>query len=631
MNDGGDVAGAGRPAVRLPAPVQSISYLDRALWTRLADAGSPAGMARCWLDLQCLMIEGVARGAVFLEQDGSGLTLEASWPDSAANGPTSLLGTARRAVSERRGVVSGHRGEARLAGALCCCAYPLLVDDELHGAVALEISDRSQEELRQAMRALQWGAGWFEVASRRDAARVTDGVLYKTVTTLDVLGALVEQPTFKGAASALVTQLALHLGCEFAAVGSLRRDHMRVASLSHSAEFGQRMGLMRLVASAMDEAADQQASVVWPAGEGGEYRVTLAHERLSRTLEGATVLSFPLLADGRAVGALLLVRAVGQSFDQDTVDLCDAVAAAAGPVLEDKRRNDRHLLFKLSDATARQVKRLFGPHYPGRKLAAAILLGIVAALMLVEDDYRVTSPARIEGSVQRVIVAPFDGYVMTQSARAGDRVRAGEVLARLDDRDLRLEHMRWTTTREQRLAEYDQAIGNHDRATAAITRAQIRQAEAHIALIDEQLARTSLTAAFDAVVVSGDLSQAIGAAVSRGEQLFELAPLDEYRVILEVDESQVLDIEAGQRGSLKVGALLDRTLEYQVVQVTPITEAREGRNYFRVEATLGDVDAQLRPGMEGVAKTEVGSRRLISIWTGGLVDWMRLKLWAWWP
>ena len=60
--------------------------------------------------------------------------------------------------------------------------------------------------------------------------------------------------------------------------------------------------------------------------------------------------------------------------------------------------------------------------------------------------------------------------------------------------------------------------------------------------------------------------------------------------------------------------------------------AREGRNFFRVEAQLdAAAGPRLRPGMEGVAKVQVEERRLISIWTRELGHWIRVKLWAWTP
>ena len=190
---------------------------------------------------------------------------------------------------------------------------------------------------------------------------------------------------------------------------------------------------------------------------------------------------------------------------------------------------------------------------------------------------------------------------------------------------------RWSTTRRQRLTEFDRALAERDRADINIIKAQIDQAEAQIALLDEQMARVKLTAPFDGIVVSGDLSQSVGASVSRGEELFQIAPLDAYRVILEVDEGDISNLAVGQRGSLLLSSIPEEPLAFSVDRITPVAEAREGRNYFRVEARLDEVSERLRPGMEGIAKTRVEERLLIWIWTRKFVDWLRLTLWTWVP
>ena len=138
-------------------------------------------------------------------------------------------------------------------------------------------------------------------------------------------------------------------------------------------------------------------------------------------------------------------------------------------------------------------------------------------------------------------------------------------------------------------------------------------------------------APFDAVVVSGDLTQRLGAPVSRGEVLFELAPLDAYRVVLEVDERDIADIRPGQTGELRLAALPEDPVRFVVEKITPVSEAHEGRNTFRVEARLDDAQAALRPGLEGVGKVDVERRRLLWIWTHDIVDWLRLALWRWLP
>ena len=181
------------------------------------------------------------------------------------------------------------------------------------------------------------------------------------------------------------------------------------------------------------------------------------------------------------------------------------------------------------------------------------------------------------------------------------------------------------------MTEYNRALAERARADINIIKAQIDQAAAQIALLDEQIARTKLTAPFDGLVISGDLSQSIGAAVQRGEELFEIAPLQSYRVILEVEETDIANIQIGQTGNLVVSALPNELFAYSVDRITPVSESEEGRTFFRVEAYLDMASHRLRPGMGGIAKTQVERRHLAWIWTHQLLDWLRLKLWAWLP
>ncbi|MDY0378746.1 MAG: HlyD family secretion protein [Desulfobacterales bacterium] len=140
-----------------------------------------------------------------------------------------------------------------------------------------------------------------------------------------------------------------------------------------------------------------------------------------------------------------------------------------------------------------------------------------------------------------------------------------------------------------------------------------------------------MTAPFDAVVISGDLSQSLGAPVERGQVLFEVAPLDEYRVIIEVDERDIAAVQVGQKSELLFPSIPGETFPFIVQKITPVTVSREGRNYFRVEGQLEKATERLRPGMEGVGKVTVDRRRLIWVWTHKVIDWVRLKMWQWMP
>ena len=141
----------------------------------------------------------------------------------------------------------------------------------------------------------------------------------------------------------------------------------------------------------------------------------------------------------------------------------------------------------------------------------------------------------------------------------------------------------------------------------------MNQAEAQLALIEEQLTRVNILAPFRGVVVKGDLSQSLGAPVERGQVLFEVAPLDEYRVKLQVDDSDINYVQVGQQGNLVLTAIPDLDLPFVVEKITPVTTAKEGQNFFLVEACLEHNSERLRPGMEGYGKINAGRGKLFWI------------------
>jgi multidrug efflux pump subunit AcrA (membrane-fusion protein) len=201
----------------------------------------------------------------------------------------------------------------------------------------------------------------------------------------------------------------------------------------------------------------------------------------------------------------------------------------------------------------------------------------------------------------------------------------------LDDRELKLERLKWVTEKEQLFKEYHAAMAEHDRSQIRILRAKIDQAEAQLTLIEEQLARTKVVAPFTGVVMSGDLSQSLGAPVERGQVLYEVTPLAEYRVIVEVYERDINEIKVGQQSELVLPSMADEIFPFVVEKITPVSIAKEGRNYFRVEGRMPQNSARLRPGMEGIGKITIDRRKLIWVWTHAAVDWVRMQVWRWWP
>jgi RND family efflux transporter MFP subunit len=317
--------------------------------------------------------------------------------------------------------------------------------------------------------------------------------------------------------------------------------------------------------------------------------------------------------------------------DAETIALCEGVGAVLGPILELTRHARQGWLEAAHEMLRLKLESLWAPGNLGSKAVAIGVVTSLALLLFAKADYRVTAAATLEGRVQRAIVAGIDGYIAEANVRAGDLLESGQVMARLDDRDLLLERRNWLGKHAQLVKEHRKALAQHDRSQVNFLSAKIDQAEAELQLLDAQLERTTLVAPFDGIVVKGDLSQSFGSPVERGELLFEVAPLDGYRVILKIDQRDIGEPQPGQTGHLALTALPGEQLPLTVKRITPVSISEDGINYFRVEAHLDEPLPGLRPGMEGVAKIEIDRRRLFWIWTHSLTDWLRLWAWSWLP
>jgi len=501
----------------------------------------------------------------------------------------------------------------------------------LHGVVVLHLSPRSENDLQAALRQLHWGAAGIELLFVREEVYREQAAKTRLQTVLELIGAAAGHERYSAAATALATELATRLHCERVIIGFLRGNKVHVDAVSHSAQFKERTNLLKSVASAMEEAIDQGMPVLLPPLPGRTAPVARAHADLAQSYGSDAICTVPLACAGKAVGAITFERSAKHPFDADTVELCEALAGLAGPFLDVHRREDQWFLVRLYWWSRAQAQKLLGTGHLGFKLGAILIGAALAFLAFARGEYRVAAETTLEPLIQQAAVAPFNGYIREAPVRAGDIVKQGVLLAALDDRELKLERLKHLSEQEEQLKQYRQAMAEHNAAQVQIVGAQLEQSRAQVERVEDQLLRTRVVAPFDGVVVSGDLTQSLGAPVERGTVLYEVAPMSAFRVILKVDERDMADLAVGQRGNILLSAFPHDPIAFQVEKVTPVSTPREGKNFFRVEAKFDHNDARLRPGMEGVGKIDIERRRYVWIWTHQAIDSLRLTIWKWLP
>ena len=605
-------------------PSGSSSAEDEA-WRRFLVATNAQEYCGAWLDILCRQLSqpglSVTAAAVLLEAQTSNTFVPvAVWPEPTLD--MARLGKiAEQALSERRGVVQPG-GDS---GAITQIAYPVQ-GQSLIGAVALEV--RGSGDTRPLLRQLHWGTAWLdEFLLRRELKSASErgtriGSVMEAVAVA-LGGSHLQQSLFE-----VTNHLARHLQCSRVAIGLTRSTAIKLAALSDAAWFERNSAAARLYTAAMGEAFDRQAVVEFGAATEGPQ--ASQHAQLARETGAAAIVSVPLMSGARCRGVLTLEHREGV-FSKDNLTWLETLCSLLPAIIDDKQRADRSYLGRIGVDLHALGDRLFGPRHLVWKFAASALLLVIGILALVKIDYRVTAKTVIEGEVQRVLNAPFEGFIASSNVRAGDTVHEGDLLCQLDDRELLIEQARWSSEKEQDDKKLRQAIAEDDLGQVQITSAQLKEAEAQLNLANERIRRSKIVAPFDGIVISGDLSQLAGSPVEQGKKLFEVAPLQSYRVILQVDEREIRHIADGQTGRLIISGIAGDPTPFHVSKITPVATAEDGRNFFRVEADLDKTSLRLRPGMEGVGKIEVGRRRLWWILTHSFTDWLRLTLWTWIP
>lgn len=626
-----------RGGLALEASLPGIASLadmgEGPLWAAFADAADDAEFCAAWLALQCRLIPSVRAGVVLIERDGASFAPAAIWPDPRRD-VTHLRRAAEKALAERRGVVLRPDDDAPGSNTRALgvhIAYPIEVGAQLYGVIVLDAAPRPESELQAALRQLHWGAGWLESMFWRRRSDLDRRKVGQAGAALDVLAVAEEHARLEASCLAVANELAQRFDADRVSIGFRKRNRVRLKSMSHAAWFQKRSRLVGNIENAMEEALDQHASVVLPSLPGAERRISVAHRDFTRLYPAKSLLTVVMTAKGKPLGAILLERHRDIPFNADDLALGEAVGALVGPVLELKAQQRKLLSGRLVEWIGTGFMAVFGARKPALKLGLIAVIAAGAWIYQASDLFRVSAKSVLEGAVQRSAVAPFEGFVAQAPVRAGDLVGEGQVMAVLDDKDLQLERMKWVSEQGKLGQRLREAHAKHDRVNVGTLSAQLRQAEAQLALVDEKIGRTRIRAPIAGIVVTGDLSQMLGSPIERGKVLFEVAPLDAYRVILQVDERDVRHLGAGQTGELALNGLAGQALSFEIRKIVPVTKADEGRNYFRVEAALVQAHAGLRPGMEGIAKVEIGDRPLWWIWTRTLVEWAQLTWWKWAP
>ena len=224
--------------------------------------------------------------------------------------------------------------------------------------------------------------------------------------------------------------------------------------------------------------------------------------------------------------------------------------------------------------------------------------------------HRVKCECQLEPVTRRFVAAPFDGPLKETFVKPGDLVTQGQLLARMDGREVRWELAGVQADLYRAATQRAGHVASHKAGEAEVSRHEVDRLQFREQLLKARDQDLEIRSPVDGMVVSGDLKDVEGMPLKTGEMLFEVAPLDAMVVELAVPEDDLPYIRPGLPVDITFDAFPLRGDQSKIDRVHPRAEIRGEENVFIAEVKLDNPSQVLRPGMRGYARIAAGRATL---------------------
>jgi len=255
----------------------------------------------------------------------------------------------------------------------------------------------------------------------------------------------------------------------------------------------------------------------------------------------------------------------------------------------------------------------------------------------------VTATGALEPTNQVDVGSELSGIIKTVEVDYNDRVKVGQILAKLDTDKLKAKVLQSKSALESARAkvleaqatskeagdqlarlkqvwelsnnmvpsqqELDAAQAALDRAKAAeaTSRAQVSQAQATLEADETDLAKTDIYSPINGIVLTRNVEPGQTVAASfQAPVLFTLAEdLTQMELHVDVDEADVGQVKEGQEAVFTVDAHPGRTFPARITQVRYGSQTVNGVVTYKTVLNVNNADLSLRPGMTATADITV--------------------------
>ena len=232
---------------------------------------------------------------------------------------------------------------------------------------------------------------------------------------------------------------------------------------------------------------------------------------------------------------------------------------------------------------------------------------------------------------EQVSVRPeVNGKIEVLPVDVGDRVKSGQLLFKLDDRELQTQRQQEEKNVERSRLQLGQAERDYKRAQQLfegklisqelfedsrtkfdLAKNELALREKSFELIIERLRKTEVMAPFDSTILTRPIS--VGQAVSgsggfnAGTEVLTIANLNDLIVNAHINQADVTRLHVDQQVEVSVEAVSGLKVVGRVERIAPQSTLKNNIRGFAARILLKDVDTQIRPGMSANISIPVAS------------------------
>ncbi|NBC04211.1 MAG: efflux RND transporter periplasmic adaptor subunit [Bacteroidetes bacterium] len=220
-----------------------------------------------------------------------------------------------------------------------------------------------------------------------------------------------------------------------------------------------------------------------------------------------------------------------------------------------------------------------------------------------------SNTATLEAEQEATVVSKVRGIIEDLYVEEGDRVQAGQVIAKIEDEQYQIEANRAKATLDRLYNDFQRNKELFERELISAEAFQNSQYEYESQKATYDLAALNLEYTSVRSPISGVISERFvkaGNMIGTDQQMYRVTDFSPLQAILHIPEHEMSKIRNDQRAELRVDALPNETFVGHVERISPVVDSETGT--FKVTIYVDETRDMLRPGMFGRVKIVYDTR-----------------------